>query len=142
MLTLAAARALIDAAFAQSAEAGMKPLTVAVLDAGGHLIALERQDGSSILRPDIAFGKAYGALAVGQGSRWLDANAKTRPHFVDALNGIAGGKIVPVAGGVLLKSTDGAVIGAVGVTGDSSDNDEIAALAGVAAAGLIGETGA
>lgn len=142
MLSLAAARTLISAALAKSADAGFKPLTVAVLDAGGHLVALERQDGSSILRPEIAIGKAFGCLAVGQGSRWLDANAKTRPHFVDALNGAAGGKIIPVAGGVLIKSQDGTVVGAVGVTGDTSDNDEIAALAGVEAAGLVGETGA
>lgn len=142
MLNLAAARTIISAAQAKGTELGLKPLTVTVLDAGGHLVAMERQDGSSILRPDIAFGKAYGALAVGTGTRWLDANAKTRAHFVDALNGVAGGRIVPVAGGVVIKSDDGAVLGAVGITGDTSDNDEAAALAGIEAAGLKGDTGA
>ena len=135
------ARDIISVAQAKAAEAGFKPLTIAVLDAGGHLIALERQDGASILRPQIAMGKAYGAVALGAGSRWLNENAQTRPHFVQALNGVAGGGIVPVPGGVLVRSAEGDVIGAVGITGDTSDNDEIAAVAGIEAAGFKADVG-
>lgn len=140
-LTLSMAETVISAAFAKSEELGLKPLTVAVLDSGGHLTALSRQDGSSILRPQIAQGKAYGALAVGSGTRWLNANAESRPHFVQALNGVAGGGIVPVPGGVLMKDAEGDVVGAVGVTGDTSDNDEAAALSGIAAIGLDADCG-
>lgn len=135
------ARDIISVAQAKAAEAGFKPLTIAVLDAGGHLIVLERQDGASILRPQIAMGKAYGAVALGAGSRWLNENAQTRPHFVQALNGVAGGGIVPVPGGVLVRSAEGDVIGAVGITGDTSDNDEIAAVAGIEAAGFKADVG-
>ncbi|ADZ68639.1 GlcG/HbpS family heme-binding protein [Polymorphum gilvum] len=140
-LTLSMAQTMVSAALAKAADLGLKPLTVAVMDAGGHLVALARQDGSSIMRPQIASGKAFGALAMGTGTRWLNANAETRPHFVQALNGVAGGAIVPVAGGVLVKSAGGEVLGAIGVTGDSSDNDEICALAGIAAVGLVGDCG-
>jgi uncharacterized protein GlcG (DUF336 family) len=141
-LTLSVTEKIIKAAFDKGAELGLKPLTVAVLDAGGHLVALMRQDGSSIMRPQIATGKAYGAVAVGAGSRWLDANAQTRPHFVQALNGAAGGGIVPVPGGVLIRDGDGAeILGAVGITGDTSDNDEACAIAGIQAAGLQADGG-
>ncbi|MBA5778654.1 heme-binding protein [Stappia sp. F7233] len=141
-LSLSMAEKIIDAALAKGAEIGLKPLTVAVLDAGGHLVALKRQDGSSILRPQIASGKAYGALAVGAGSRWLNANAETRPHFVQALNGAAGGGIIPVPGGVLIRDGEGGeIIGAVGITGDTSDNDEAAAVAGIAAIGKTADCG-
>ncbi|WP_417687493.1 GlcG/HbpS family heme-binding protein [Roseibium sp.] len=140
-LTLSMAEQIISAAFDKAAELNLKPLTVAVLDAGGHLVALSRQDGSSIMRPQIATGKAFGALAVGTGTRWLNANAESRPHFVQALNGVSGGTIVPVAGGVLMKDADGDVVGAVGITGDTSDNDEAAALAGVAAVELVADCG-
>ncbi|MCA1244690.1 heme-binding protein [Stappia stellulata] len=141
-LTLSVSEKIIKAAFDKGAELGLKPLTVAVLDAGGHLVALMRQDGSSIMRPQIATGKAYGAVAVGAGSRWLDANAQTRPHFVQALNGAAGGGIVPVPGGVLIRDGEGGeILGAVGITGDTSDNDEACAIAGVQAAGLQADGG-
>lgn len=141
-LTLSVSERIIKAAFDKGAELGLKPLTVAVLDAGGHLVALMRQDGSSIMRPQIATGKAYGAVAVGAGSRWLDANAQTRPHFVQALNGAAGGGIVPVPGGVLIRDGDGGeILGAVGITGDTSDNDEACAIAGIQAAGLQADGG-
>ncbi|MTI44092.1 uncharacterized protein GlcG (DUF336 family) [Roseibium hamelinense] len=140
-LSLSTAQKIISAAFEKAAELGLKPLTVVVLDDGGHAVSMARQDGSSILRPQIANGKAYGALAVGTGTRWLNANAETRPHFVQALNGAAGGAIVPVPGGVLVKSPDGAVLGAVGVTGDTSDNDEAAALAGIEAVQLVADCG-
>jgi len=135
-LTLITANMIITAAFAKGAELKLKPLTVAVLDAGGHLKAFQKQDGASMLRAEIATGKAYGALAVGMGSRWLDQAAKERPHFVEGLNAVSGGRIVPVPGGVLIRDAAGELIGAVGITGDTSDNDEIAAIAGIEAAGL------
>ena len=109
-LTLSTAETIISAAFEKAAELNLKPLTVAVLDAGGHAILLKRQDGSSIMRPQIATGKAIGALAVGTGTRWLNANAESRPHFVNALNGVSGGAIVPVPGGVLVKNDEGETI--------------------------------
>lgn len=140
-LTLSTAQNIISAALKKAEELQLKPLTVAVLDDGGHLVALVRQDGSSILRPQIATGKAMGALAVGTGTRWLQANAETRPHFVQALNGASGGAIIPVPGGVLVKSTDGDVLGAVGITGDTSDNDEAAAVAGIEAVDLVADCG-
>ncbi len=140
-LTLATAETIITAALEKASELNLKPLTVAVLDSGGHAIALKRQDGSSIMRPQIATGKAVGALAVGTGTRWLNANAETRPHFVNALNGASGGAIIPVPGGVLIKDETGETLGAVGITGDTSDNDEACAVAGVAAAGLVSDCG-
>jgi uncharacterized protein GlcG (DUF336 family) len=140
-LTLSTAETITSNALDKAASLGLKPLTVAVLDAGGHTTLLKRQDGSSIMRPQIASGKAIGALAVGTGTRWLNANAETRPHFVNALNGVSGGAIVPVPGGVLIKNEDGETLGAVGITGDTSDNDEACAVAGIEAAGLIGDCG-
>lgn len=140
-LTLAKANRIIGAGFARAKEAGMKPLAICVLDAGGHPLAFQRQDGASMMRFEIAFGKAYGALAVGVGSRALGKMATERPQFFTGLSGVSGGRIVPVPGGVLVKSKSGALLGAVGVTGDTSDNDELAALAGIEAAGLVGDGG-
>ena len=128
-LSLAKALEIITAALAKGAELGLKPLTVVVLDADGHVIASQRQDGASMLRAEVASGKAYGALAVGVGSRWLNAQAETRPHFLEGLSAVSGGKIVAVPGGVLIKDSKGATIGAAGITGDTSDNDELAAIA-------------
>ncbi|WP_321343913.1 heme-binding protein [Breoghania sp.] len=141
-LTLATAQTIIAAALVEAGNLNIKPITVTVLDAGGHLTAMVRQDGSSIMRPQIAYGKAYGALAVGTGSRWLNANAESRPHFIQALNGASGGTIIPVPGGVLVRDEDGKVVGAVGITGDTSENDEACAVAGIKAAGLSPDTGA
>ncbi|MCT4656597.1 MAG: heme-binding protein [Cohaesibacter sp.] len=141
-LTLKIANQMIEAAIAKGHEMSLNPLTVAVLDAGGHLKAFAREDNTSIMRPQIAQGKAYGALAVGFGTRWLNTNAQDRPHFVQALNGASGGAIIPVPGGVLIKDKDGNTLGAIGITGDTSDNDEAAALAGIAAVGLEANTGA
>lgn len=135
-LTLAQANSLIAAAMAEGKSKGMAPLSVCVLDAGGHVQAFARADGASMMRFEIAKGKAYGALAVGKGSRWLNAQAQSRPHFVEGLSSVSGGKIIAVPGGVLIKDTQGNLLGAVGITGDSSDNDEIAAVAGIAAIGL------
>ncbi|MDH4986301.1 heme-binding protein [Aminobacter anthyllidis] len=140
-LTLVKATAIIEAALAKGSEAKMKPLTVAVLDAGGHLKAFQKQDGASMLRYEIASGKAYGALAVGMGSRWLDQAARERPHFMEGLNAVSGGKIVPVPGGVLIRDQAGKLLGAVGISGDTSDNDELAAIAGIEAAGLKPQAG-
>lgn len=140
-LSLAKALEIITAALAKGADLGLKPLAVVVLDAGGHVKAFQRQDGASMMRFEIASGKAYGALAVGVGSRWLNAQAETRPHFLEGLSNVSGGKIVAVPGGVLIKNSDGAIIGAVGITGDTSDNDEIAAIAGIEAAGFAADAG-
>jgi uncharacterized protein GlcG (DUF336 family) len=135
-LTLAHANTMIEAAFAKGQALGLKPLSVAVLDAGGHLIAFQRQDGSSTLRPQIAAGKAGGALALGVSSRKIGEMAAERPSFVASLGTISPHGVIPAAGGVLIAEAGGVVIGAVGVTGDLSDNDELCALAGVEAAGL------
>jgi len=140
-LSLAKALKIITAALAKGKELGLKPLAVVVLDAGGHVKAVQRQDGASMMRFEIASGKAYGALALGVGSRWLNAQAETRPHFLEGLSAVSGGKIVAIPGGVLIRDRKGAIIGAVGITGDTSDNDEIAAIAGVEAAGFIPDGG-
>lgn len=140
-LTLATANAIVDGALRKAAELKLKPLGVAVLDAGGHLVAFQRQDGASFLRPEIASGKAFGALAVGAGSRAVAKLAVDRPHFMVGLSGVAGGRVVPVPGGVLIRDGGGEIIGAVGISGDTSDNDEAAAIAGIAAAGLAADAG-
>jgi uncharacterized protein GlcG (DUF336 family) len=116
---------------------GLKPLTVVVLDAGGHVVSVEREDGSSNSRFEIAFGKAYGALALGMGSRSLMARAEQQAYFISAAAAAIGGKLVPVPGGVLVKDAAGSVVGCVGVSGDTSDNDEQAAIAGITSAGLV-----
>ncbi len=135
------ARTIIAAALGKGAEDGMFPLAVTVLDAGGHLLAFERQDGASFGRFEIGHGKAYGAIALGMGSRALNGAAEARPHFVQGANGAFGGALVPVPGGVLVTDNEGTVIGAVGVSGDNSDNDETCAVAGIEAAGLSPVTG-
>ncbi|WP_062221845.1 GlcG/HbpS family heme-binding protein [Aureimonas sp. D3] len=139
-LTLDTARTIIAAALAKGAELKLKPLTVAVLDAGGAMVALERQDGASRMRPDIAIGKANGAVQMGMGSRALWKRAEEQPYFIQSMNALAGGSLVPVPGGVLIRQ-DGAILGAVGITGDTSDNDETAAVAGIEAAGLTADKG-
>jgi uncharacterized protein GlcG (DUF336 family) len=135
-ITLDLANTIVAAAFAKGSELGLKPLSVAVLDPGGHLIAFQRQDGSSTLRPQIAAGKAGGALALGVSSRAIAGMAAERPTFIAALGPIAPLGIVPAAGGIIVHDGAGNVLGAVGVTGDTSDNDELCALAGIEAAGL------
>lgn len=140
-LTLAQARTIIAAAYAKAAELNLKPLAVAVLDSAGATKAFERQDGSSLLRPEIAHGKAYGAIALGMGSRAIFERAQQQPFFIQAMNALAKGALVPVPGGVLIRDDSGGIIGAVGITGDTSDNDEACAVAGIAAAGLKADTG-
>jgi uncharacterized protein GlcG (DUF336 family) len=139
MLTLTAARTIIATAFAKAKELGLKPLGVSVLDAGGHLVAFERQDGASFLRHEIGAGKAFGALALGMGGRMVTKHAMERPHFMQGLSGVSGGRVVPVPGGVLIRDAQNAIVGAVGISGDTSDNDETCAVAGIEAAGFTPE---
>jgi uncharacterized protein GlcG (DUF336 family) len=140
-IDLDTARAVVAGARAHAAEAGFKPMTVVVLDAGGHVVVVEREDGSSMGRFSIAFGKAYGALSLGMGSRALMDRAEQQPYFIAAVTSAVGGALVPVPGGVLVRSADGELLGAVGVTGDTSDNDEAAAVAGISGAGLTAQPG-
>ena len=134
------AQKIVSAALDWRRDHGMKPITVAVLDSGGFLIALAREDGTSNLRPDIAQGKARGAIGMGLGSRALFERAQSQPYFIQAMNSIAEGSLVPVPGGVLIKE-DGQVLGAVGITGDTSDNDETCAIAAIEAAGFTADGG-
>lgn len=136
-ISLQQANAIIAAALAKGEDLQLKPLSVAVLDPGGHLVAFARGDGASTMRPQIACGKAGGALALGVSSRTIATMAAERPTFVAALAGLSQHSVIPAAGGVIVTDTAGAVLGAVGVTGDTSDKDEECALAGIAAAGLI-----
>ena len=138
-LSLDEAAKIIDGAFAHGGEIGCHPLTVAVLDSGGHLVAFMRQDSSGILRPEIATGKAYGALGFGLGSREIGTK---NPLFLAAVASASGGRMVPVPGGVLVRrQPDGEIIGAVGISGDNSGNDEACAIAGIEAAGLDADPG-
>ncbi|MEM6490930.1 MAG: heme-binding protein, partial [Pseudomonadota bacterium] len=139
-LTLEQAKTIVDETLAEGAKQGFKPLTVAVVDPSGDLIALHRSDGASPLRPKVAHGKANACVQVGLGGRALYARAEQQAYFVLSLNAMCDGLFVPVPGGLLVRDGAGAVIGGVGVTGDTSDNDEICALAGVAAAGLTADT--
>ena len=140
-VTLAQARKIIASAFEEAARLKLKPLAVVVLDDGGHSVAFERQDGASAMRFKIAHGKAYGAIAMGLGSRTLFERAQAQPYFVSAMNSLADGALVPVPGGVLIRDGDGTLLGAVGVTGDNSDNDESCAVVGIEAAGLVADPG-
>jgi uncharacterized protein GlcG (DUF336 family) len=140
-MKLETARQLIAEARAAGAKRGLKPLSVVVLDAGGQVRAFERQDGASNARFEIAFGKANGALALGVGSRALMARAEQQPYFIAAATAAIGGALVPVPGGVLVQTAEGEVIGAVGITGDTSDNDEAAAVDAIEAVGLVAATG-
>ncbi len=138
-ITLSKARIIIRKTLEKGAELELKPLSVIVLDAGGHVIAFERSDGASPGRFGIAQGKAYGAVMLGIAGTAQMARADQQAYFMAAMNGVYGGKVVPVPGGILLRDKKGAVIGAVGITGDTSDKDVIAGMAGIEAAGLIGE---
>ncbi|SFR44032.1 GlcG/HbpS family heme-binding protein [Litoreibacter janthinus] len=138
-VSLNKARTIVRKALAKGQELELKPLSVVVLDAGGHVQAFEREDGASPGRFDIARGKAYGAVMLGMSGSAQMARAEQQAYFMNAVNGVFGGAVIPVPGGVLLRDKKGDVIGAVGVTGDTSDNDAIAAMAGIEAAGLMGE---
>jgi uncharacterized protein GlcG (DUF336 family) len=143
-ITLGQAMTIVDAALRRAREMGCAPLAVAVLDDGGHLKAFAREDGAGIVRPQIAMGKAWGAIGMGMGSRAFARRVAEQPQqraFFSALNAMSGGRVVPAAGGVLIKDGQGVVVGAVGISGDVSDKDEACALAGIAAAELTGDTG-
>ena len=136
-LTLEKSLKIIEGAFKHAAEIGCKPLTIAVLDEGGHLKAFQKQDGSSLIREEIARGKAWGALGMGMNSRELNEIADKRPAFIQSIVTASGGKIVPAPGGVLIKSELGEILGAVGATGDTSDKDEACVIAGIKDAGFF-----
>lgn len=138
-LNLDTAQSIIAEALAAGQQHGFKPLTVVVLDPGGHVIAAARQDGASNSRFEIAHGKAYGALALGMGSRALMERAEQQAYFIAAAAAAIGGRLIPVPGGVLVRNSEGALQGAVGISGDASDNDETAASKAIQAAGLTAQ---
>ena len=140
-IKLAQASTIVDVALQKGRELTLRPLVVAVLDAGGHLVAYKREDKSAILRFEIAYGKAYGALGMGFGSRGLYERAQKAPMFITTLSAVSNGRVMAVPGGVLIQDQNGDTIGAVGISGDTSDNDEACAVAGILAAGLKAETG-
>ena len=140
-LPLATADKIADVTLATGRAAGMLPLTVVVLDAGGHVVVTKREDDSGILRVEIATGKAWGTLGMGLGARNLANRAVKNPAFYTALASASDGKMIPVIGGVLIRNTDNRIIGAIGISGDVSDNDEICCIAGIQAAGLIADAG-
>ena len=140
-LTLQAASMIADKSLEKGRELGFAPLTVAVLDAGGQLKVLKRDDGASLLRPEIAMGKAWGVLGMGFGGRELARRAAKMQMFFGALSDLANGKMVPVPGGVLIRSASGEILGSAGISGDASENDEICAVHGIRAAGLVPDTG-
>lgn len=141
-LGLTVANTIVEAALKKARELNTAPLAVAVLDETGQLKAYQREDQTSLLRTDIAIGKAWGALGLGRASRLLGRVAEERPAFIQALSVMAGGKLVPVPGGVLIRAEDNAIIGSVGISGDTSDIDEACAVAGIEAAGLRADAGA
>ncbi|MGG7597248.1 GlcG/HbpS family heme-binding protein [Pseudomonas sp. WC1] len=140
-LTLKQAVGVVNAALAAGRKINAAPLTVAVLDAGGHLLALQREDGASLLRPEVAIGKAWGAVALGKGSRLLALDSQQRPAFYAALNGLGERPVVPVPGGVLIRDQVGRVLGAVGISGDTSDIDEQCAINAIEEVGLTADAG-
>jgi uncharacterized protein GlcG (DUF336 family) len=140
-LTLDLASAIADTALRSARNAALKPITVVVLDAGGHDVVLKREDGSGILRVDIARGKAWGALGMGLGSRELGRRAEQNPRFYAALAAASGGRVIPNPGGVLIRNSVGDVLGAVGISGDQADRDEACAIAGISGAGLVADAG-
>lgn len=141
-ITLAQANSIVEAALSKAREMSFEPLTVAVLDSGGHVVAVQRQDDSGILRYEIAFAKAWGSLGFGLGSRALAGRAAKAPMFITAVSSVAEGRMVPVPGGVLIRDGEGRIVGAVGISGDTGDNDEVAGVHGIEAAGLKADPGA
>ncbi|MBN9598394.1 MAG: heme-binding protein [Afipia sp.] len=140
-LTLDTARKILDVALAKAIEKKTKPMAIFVLDARGCIKASVAQDGTSLMRGEVAHGKAYGSLAMGIGSRAIFKRANEQPFFVGAVNTLAQGSLIPVPGGVLIKDDSGHVVGAVGISGDTSENDEECAIAGIEAAGLKADAG-
>jgi uncharacterized protein GlcG (DUF336 family) len=140
-MKLTTAKAMAEAALAHARSKNMSPLAIVVLDARGVLKFAAAEDGTSLKRAEIATGKAHGALAMGFGSRTLYTRVQKQPYFIAAVTHAVGGLMVPVPGGVLIRSADGELLGAIGISGDNSDNDEEAALAGIASVGLVGDPG-
>lgn len=140
-LSLELATQLTCHAIAAGRAMSAAPLTIAVLDSGGHLITLQREDGASLLRPQIAIGKAWGAIAMGKGSRLLALDAQQRPAFIAALNSLGNGSMVPAPGGVLIRDGAGVVLGAIGISGDTSDIDERCAITAIEGMGLLADAG-
>ncbi len=141
-LTLEQASTIVDATLAEARKRSFKPIIALVLDTGGYAVALKREDGAGLLHYDIAMGKAWGAVAMGSASRALGERMEQRPSVVAAIAAASGGRFMPIPGGVLIRTAENAVIGSIGVSGELSDNDEICAVAGIAAAGLVADTGA
>jgi uncharacterized protein GlcG (DUF336 family) len=141
VLTLQTATTISQQALAAGRLVATAPLTIAVLDAGGHLITLLREDGASMLSPQIAIGKAWGAVALGKASRLVGEDAQQRPSFISAVNTLAQGNLIPAPGGVLIRDGGNVVIGAIGISGDTSDIDEQCAIKGILAAGLQADAG-
>ncbi len=140
-VTLEAANTIIDTALAKGREMKFHPLVVAVLDARGCLKAYKAEEGTSLLRLDISFGKAWGTMGMGFGGSELARRGAKAPLFFNSLQAMSDGKMVPVPGGVLIRNASGAIVGAVGISGDLSENDELCAVAGITAAGLKADTG-
>lgn len=141
MLTLEQASPIVDKALEKGRELGFKPRTVVVLDGGGHLKVMKREDGSRLLRPKIAGGKAWGALGMGFGGREFAHRAAANPAFIQAFSVASGGKIVPVPGGVLIRDAAGSILGVAEISGDTSENDETCAVWGIGRANLVADTG-
>ena len=141
-LTLPIAQTIIASALSRARELNLKSLAIVVLDVRGAIKAAASEDGTSLRRFEVAHGKAHGALALGLGSRSIGKRAREQPSFVAAASHVFGGALIPVAGGVLVHSRGGILLGAVGASGDTSDNDERVVLAGIEAAGLVGDPGA
>jgi uncharacterized protein GlcG (DUF336 family) len=141
VLTFTTAAHIASTALQAARELGLKPMAAAVLDSAGHPLAVLRDEQASFLRPQIATGKARGCLGMGFGGRERARRAQAMPAFFDAINSLTGGEVIPVAGGVLIRSATGQVLGAIGLSGDTSDNDERCALVGIAAVGLQADCG-
>jgi uncharacterized protein GlcG (DUF336 family) len=140
-VTLAQASKIVDAALSKAREQKQMSQTIVVLDAGGHVVCAKREDGSGIIRFEIAVGKAYGALGMGWGSRTMMERAAQNPNFLASIVGASGGRLVPNPGGILIRDAGGQILGAVGISGDTGDNDEIIGIAGIEAAGLKADAG-
>jgi uncharacterized protein GlcG (DUF336 family) len=140
-VTLDQASSIVDATLKKARELKQMPQTVVVLDTGGHVVCAKREDGSGIVRFEVAVGKAYGALGMGWGSRTMMERAAQNPNFLTAIAAASGGRLVPNPGGVLIRDVSNHILGAVGISGDTGDNDEIIAIAGIEAAGLKADAG-
>ena len=140
-ISLAQASSIVDSTLKKARELKQMPQTIVVLDTGGHVVCAKREDGSGIIRFEIAVGKAYGALGMGWGSRTMMERAAQNPNFLTAVVAASGGRMVPNPGGILVRDGGGQVLGAVGISGDTGDNDEIIGVAGIEAAGLKADPG-